>query len=302
MRTSTLVAIAILFLPCRPAVGQAYPGFTTSQGIHALALDSVGGTIRVYRSPGVTRADAIELQALMTECETKYRDSIPTLPSVELAILDSAVWIHVTTLPYGLPHHNPTASPVVVVVPATASKMFPTVIGTDQPDRFFHLLALHELGHVLMFAAIHVDRGAPWDVRHLPDWYLEFTASYIALSCLSGRPADARLLRGSEDSLRALPLPSFTRLDEFSKILTMQTGDGVPYVSTPTGAAHFAWYQRLMGETAGRTQQRLGLGLVPLLRTQWARTGAVTTADIVRDLGQSDPGLAAWLQGFRAVP
>jgi len=302
MCTGIQVAIAVLFVLSRTAVGQAYGGFPTPQGIQALAADSISGTILVYRSPGVTRVEATELQALMTECVTKYRDSIPALPRVELAILDSAAWIRVTALPYGLPNHNPAASPVVVLVPATAAKLFPTPIRTDQPDRFFHLVALHELGHVLMFAAIGVDRGAPWDEKHFPYWYLEFTATYIGLSCLSGRPADARLLRGSEDSLRAMPLPSFTRLDEFSKVLTMEAPGRVPYVSTPRGAAHFAWYQGLMDEAAGRTQQRLGLGLVPLLRAQWARNGPVTTADIVRDLSQSDSGFISWLQGFGAIP
>jgi len=298
MHTAIRFTVPILALLSRTAVGQ----FPTPQSIRALPLDSIGGVIPVYSSLGVARAEAVELQALMTGCVAKYRDSIPVLPKIELAILDSAAWLRATALPYGIPTNNAAEVPVVVLVPATAAKMFLTGIGTDQPDRFFHLLALHELGHILMFATIGVDRRSGWDEKHFPAWYLELTATSFGLSCVFGRPADYRLLRGTADSVRVLPRPSFTGLDQFSEVLTTVTADGVPYLSTPSGVANFAWYQRLLSESAGRSQERLGLGLVPLLREQWGRKGPVTTADIVKDLSRSDPGLISWLQGFGAIP
>lgn len=65
MRTGIRVAVAILFLLSRPAVGESYRGFPTPEGIRALALASIRGTIPVYRSPGVKRAEATDLQALL---------------------------------------------------------------------------------------------------------------------------------------------------------------------------------------------------------------------------------------------
>ena len=305
MRISIRVAVPAFFILSGAAAGQDYRGFPTPESIRPLALFPIRGTVPVYRSAGISKAEAAGLQRAMSACVAKYRRSTPVIPKVELAILDSASWKRVSVLPYGLPHHNPVVSPVVVVVPTTAGKMFSTEVTgvrADRLDRFFHLLALHELGHVLMFAVIGVDRARPWDQRHFPDWYLEFTANYVSLSCLSDRPADASLLRGSEASLRALPPPSFTKLDEFPRVLTMETEDGAPYAFTKTGAAHFSWYQRLMSEAAGRVWERLGLRLVPLLRTQWARHEPVTTEDIVEDLSQSSPELRSWLRSFGAIP
>ena len=82
----------------------------------------------------------------------------------------------------------------------------------------------------------------------------------------------------------------------------MQTSEGGPYALTSIGAAHFAWYQRLMTEAAGRMQKPLGSRFVPLLQTQWSRPRPVTTADIIKDLSESNPELASWLQSFGAIP
>jgi len=304
MRTCIRTAATVLLVLTRPAAAQD----VTPQRIRALAVnslvDSLSGAIPVYFSPSVASRDAADLQALMIGCVTKYRDSIPALPEIELAILDSAAWMKVSSLPYGLPNNNATVSPIVVLVPQSAPAIFAHSSGIppDQATHLFRVLALHELGHILMFGIVGVNRAAPWDEEHFPAWYYELTATYFALTCLSARPAAARLVRGSEDSLRAFPRPSSTRLDDVTKVLSTEGPGGTPYIFTPTGLAHFAWYQRLMNEAAGRIEERLGLGLVPLLRRQWRREGPVTTADIVRDLDSATPGLASWLKTYGAFP
>ncbi len=303
LQIASRVALGIILAFNSRIFAQSPPGFPTPEGIRELRVARIDGTIPIYRSRGVTKAEAADLQVLMTACVAKYHSALRKPPKVELAILDPGAWKRVSGLPYGLPHHNAAVSPAVVLVPTTAPTMFGNVgVRPDRLDRFFHLLALHELGHVLMYAIVDVDPATAWDQGHFPEWYPEFTANYIGLSCLSDRPAEARLFRGSEASLRASPRPSFTGLDDFPKVLTMQTGEGAPYALTSIGAAHFAWYQRLVTEAAGRVQKRLGAGFVPLLRTQWSRQRPVTTADIIKDLSESNPGLASWLQSFGAIP
>jgi hypothetical protein len=303
LRLTIRVALGIILLFNSRIFAQSPPGFPTPEGIRKLRVARIDGTIPIYRSRGITKAEAADLQVLMTACVARYHEALRIPPKVELAILDAAAWKRVSGLPYGLPHHNAAVSPAVVLVPTTAPTMFGNGgVRPDRLDRFFHLLALHELGHVLMYAIIGVDPATPWDQGHFPDWYPEFTANYIGLSCLSGHPAEARLFRGSEAWLRASPQPSFTRLDDFPRVLTMQTSEGGPYALTSIGAAHFAWYQRLMTEAAARMQKPLGSRFVTLMQTQWSRQRPVTTADIIKDLSESNPELGSWLQSFGAIP
>lgn len=164
-------------------------------------VDSLPGAIPVYFTRGEARADAAHLQALANGCVAMYRDSVTTYPRVELAVLDSAAWVRVTSMPYGVPVNSGPATRAVVLVPARVRAGPPLRFHGTPPaevDRFFHLLALHELGHLLTWAIVGVHAGSSVDGAHFPGWYYEFAATYIALTCLTGHPAEAQLLRGSE--------------------------------------------------------------------------------------------------------
>jgi len=302
MTTPIRNALVLIFAVAGQAAAQGGFQFATPDGIAALKLDTLSGAILTHRSPGVPRAEAADLQNLLTACVEAYHDSMSALRPVELALLDSAAWIQVSTLPYGLPHVNSALTPIVIVLPAHAPGLFRGLTGADQPDRLFRLLGLHELGHVLMDAVTGVDRRIERGDDRFPAWYSEFAATYFALSCLSDRPGDAAILRGSEDSLRALPRSAFTELDKLETLMAMETPGGTPHLFTSAGAAHFAWYQRLLNETAGRVHERLGRGFVTLLRSQAARSRSVPTSALVYDLSRSTPGLAPWLRHWGAIP
>ena len=299
MRT---IAGIVLFLlaAAHPAPAQDLPDLPPSARLRALTIDSIAGPIPVYFSRNLPRAEGDDLRSLMTACVARYRDAIPVRPAIVLAVLDSADWERVAAFPYGLPHYEPADSPVVVLVPATAPKMFLLGVEGEQPDRFFHLLALHELGHILMYAAVGVDPGQPWDQTHFPFWYYEYTATHIGYSCLS-READIRAWGQTDSAFQDLARPEYTQLDQWTELMTRTTDAGEPFALTPAGLPNFAWYQSLLNTIARRTVPALGPGIVPLLRAQWARPGPVTTVDIVADLSSSDPGLTAWLRAVGAV-
>jgi hypothetical protein len=292
--------ILVFLAVAHPAAGQDFRDLPTAAKVRALVLDSIPGSIPVYYSRNVPTAEAENLRSLMTACVTKYRDAIPARPEIALAVLDSTDWIRVTVLPYGLPHHDPGDSPVVVLVPASAPRMFLTGVEGERPDRFFRLLALHELGHILMFAAVGVDPGRPWDQTHFPFWYYEYAATHIGFSCLS-RLDDIYAWGASDTAFQALARPAYTQLDQWTHLMQETTPAGEPYAFTPPGLQNFAWYQTLINRMARRTVPTLGPRIVSLLRSQWARTGPVPTTDIVSDLSRSDPGLTSCLRTVGAV-
>jgi hypothetical protein len=226
--------VLILLAVAHPAGGQDRRDPTPSEKVRALALDSITGPIAVYSSRDVPRAEADDLRSLMTACVTKYRDTIPVRPEIALAVLDSTDWGRVAVLPYGLPHYDPADSPVIVLVPATAPRMFLTGLEGGRPDRFYRLLALHELGHILMYAAVGVDPGQPWDPTHFPYWYYEYAATHIGFSCLS-RPEDIRAWGASDATFQALAHPEHTQLDQWTHLMTRTTDAGEPYALTPPG-------------------------------------------------------------------
>jgi hypothetical protein len=300
MRTRADVVLFLLAAVVHPATAQDIPDLPPSARLRALAINSIAGPIPVHFSRSLPRGEADDLRSLMTACVAKYRDAIPVRPGIMLAILDSADWERVAVFPYGLPHYEPADSPVVVVVPATAPKMFLMGVEGEQTVQFFRLLALHELGHILMYAAVGVDPGQPWDQTHFPFWYYEYTATHIGFSCLS-RPEDIRAWGPTDSAFRAFARPQYTQLDQWTELMTRTTDAGEPFALTPAGLPNFAWYQSLLDTMARRTVPLLGPGIVPLLRAQWTRTGPVSTIEIVADLSSSDPGLAAWLRAVGAI-
>jgi hypothetical protein len=286
-------------------VAQNPPQFATSAEIHALGakglVRKLRGEIPAYISPSVSHADASEVQSLMTGCVAMYRRALPHLglPHIELAILDRSAWEQVSSSPYGVPQNSGVAPVVVVLVPQDLPQAI-AATSTAPPGqrvRFFHLLALHELGHILMYRIIGVNTPSSWNPRHFPQWYLEFAANYIGLTCLSKHPADQKLFRGSEAAFKAIPRPTLTRLDDFRLLFSPDR----PGAMTPDAMANFARYQHLITLAACRAEIHLGLRFIPLMRHEWNQKGNVTTAEIVRDYNRAVPGFAAWLRSYGAI-
>jgi hypothetical protein len=298
MRRRSRIALAMM---CALAAGSATAQINSVKDIASLRIDSLPGRATIYYSRGVAASDAAELQRLMEACVKKYEQVIAGIPPVTVAILDSATWVRAVRVPYGMPHHTPTSTPVVVIVPATAPAIFPTGLAPEQGQRMFRQLALHELGHQLLFAAVGFDRmtlgGAPpqWPVA---GWYTEFVPEYFRISCLPA--SDAALWPTDEWLLSNRPL--YPLIDEGMRLHERKTSDGRPFLGTPQYWANFAWLQGVMAGGARLQYARLGDGIVPLLREQWRRPSPSTTQMIIDDLAQSNRDLGPWLRRVGALP
>jgi hypothetical protein len=296
MGPRTAFAVLMLLLTARSLSGQP----VRFEPLPSLGIDSLSGAVPVYYK-GTSAATATELQQLMEACLARYQGQISGIPPVALAILDSVTWTRATGAPYGFPHSNPTLSPVPIFVPATAAAaLFSGVVAPEQADRFFRLLALHELGHVLMFAAVGYDWSRGIRVTKVPGWYLELSAENFRLPCLSDRPADAAL-GITEEWLRS-QRPAYTSFDDADHMHEKQTSDGRPYLNSPEYFKNIAWYQGVVTGASKLLIPRLGSGFLPLLREQWARPGDLGTEAILTDLSRSTPELRAWLRSLGAVP
>ena len=291
MRCRTVILL-LTILQAAPAASQ----LVTTEGLRPLSLDSVPGDITIYYSKLVQKTEATELQRLMQDCVAKYRDEISNIPSMVVAILDSSAWTRTTGAPFGIPHHNPFSTPVVVVVPATAGALASVGVPPMQAQRFFRLLALHEAGHLLTFAAVGFDRTnlSPATTWPVPRWYLEFAADYFRISCL---PTTDVTVGAPVDWLRD-NRPRYPLLDEGELLHERRTADGKPYISTPEYWTNFSWLMHVTGQAARLHYARVSEGFVALLRQQWRRTAGPSTQTVLGDL---NPDVAMWLRSVGAI-
>jgi hypothetical protein len=210
-----------------------------------------------------------------------------------------------------MPHHSAADSPYVIVIPQNwrdAAPMFTGVrthlaaaLGEHGVDRYVHLAALHEVGHLLTDAALETTTEA---IRtRFPFWYGEFLANYFADACLAPQAEESTFRRRGASALAAIPRQRFTTLDDADRLLTERDPSGPPYVTTEAGGLNFARYQGFTSQMASRLRDA-GLGttrIVEILRLQWARPGRQATDALLKDFAGIAPGWDEWLveQGAR---
>lgn len=294
MRIAIVIVPLMWLVNAAPAAAQL-----TTEDLGSLGVDSLTGGVAIYYSSPMQPAEAAELQHLIESCVARYRAEIPHIPSLSVAVLDSASWSRVSRAPYGIPHHNPASTPVTVVVPATAAALVSAGVPAEQAERFFRLLALHELGHVLTFAAVGLDRlrvspATPWPV---PGWYREFAADYFRISCLP----TADVAAGASATWLQANRPAYTLLEDMDRLHEKRTAAGSPYFATPEYWTNGAWIMGVIAEAARLQYARLGDGFLALLREQWQRPGGSTSQVILEELTQSNPEIAAWLKSVGAI-
>jgi hypothetical protein len=212
-----------------------------------------------------------------------------------------------------MPHHSVADPPYVIVIPQSwrdAAPMFTAVrthlagaLGEHEVDRYVHLIALHELGHLITNAALGTTTEAMR--TRFPFWYGEFLANYFADACLAPQAEESAFRRRGAAALVAIPRQRFTALADSDRLLTEKDPSG-PYVVTEAGGLNFGRYQGLTGQMASRLRDA-GLEttrLLNILRQQWARPGRQETDVLLKDFAGIAPGWDEWLveQGAIARP
>jgi hypothetical protein len=307
--TGLLRAVVLLLAFAGGVAGQGPTGPTLAR-LDALKLNRVDGDVPARHSRSVSRDVARAVANRIADCRGLL-GAAARRPSAVLAVLDETDWQRVTDRAYGVPHHG-TDSPYVIVIPPSwrAAPMYAGVrehlagaLGADEVDRFVHLIALHEVGHLLTNAALNTTTQA---IRtRYPLWYGEFTANYFADACLAGHAEDSAFRRRGAAALAAMPRQRFTTLDDAGRVLTERDPSG-PYVTTEAGRLNFARYQGFTSQMGSRLRDA-GVGtarFVEILRQQWARPGRQGTDVLVKDFAGIAPGWNEWLveQGAIAGP
>jgi hypothetical protein len=299
-----MLPVVVLFLAFSLAIGAQGPLLPTLARLDALKLASIEGDVPVRYSKGASRDVASALAARIAECR-RLLAAAAGRPSIVLALLDRSDWERVSDRPYGMPHHGAADSPYVIVIPQNwrdAAPMFTGVrthlagaLGEHGVDRYVHLAALHEVGHLLTDAALETTTEA---IRtRFPFWYAEFLANYFADACLAPRAEESAFRRRGAAALAAIPRQRFTTLDDADRLLTERDPSGPPYVTTEAGGLNFARYQGFTSEMASRLRDA-GLGtarIVEILRLQWARPGRQATDVLLKDFAGIAPGWGEWL-------
>jgi hypothetical protein len=297
----------LLVLAFSSAVASQTPLIPTLARLDALKLASIEGDVPVRYSRSVSRDVASAVASRIADC----RDLLGAAagrPSIVLAVLDAPDWKRVTERPYGMAHHV-SDSPNVIVIPwswrnaeprfAAVRTRLASALGEQEVDRFVHLIALHELGHVLTNAALSTTTEA---IRaRFPIWWGEFFANYFADACLARQPEDSAFRRRGVEALASIPRQKFTALADFDQLLSAG-----PYLTTEAGGLNFSRYQGFTSQMASRLRDA-GLGttrIVEILRQQWARPGGQATDILLKDFAGIAPGWDEWLveQGAIARP
>jgi hypothetical protein len=290
-------------------IGAQGPRPPTLLDLQALALDVVEGALSTWYSRTIARGAASGVARRVSDCRSLYEES-GRLPIV-LTLLQEEDWNRVTPFPYGMPHHSAIERPFIVVIPWTWKNASPMVAGTrdriaaaigpDQVDRYLHLAALHEIGHIITYGVLNQKTSDVLGSR-FPFWYVEFVANYFADSCLALQPAEAALFRRAQAALLGIPRQKYSTLDDWDRLMTDRPNAGQPFFLTEAGALNFARYQGLTGVMASRVRDTgYGSRLVPLIKAQWSRLGRQSTDDLLRDFGSVVPDWPDWLAGQGAI-
>ena len=306
-----MLPVVVLFLAFSLAIGAQGPLLPTLARLDALKLASIEGDVPVRYSRSVSRDLASAVASRIADCRGLL-GAAAGRPSIVLAVLDAPDWKRVTDRPYGMAHHVAAGSPYVIVIPHSwrDAPMFTAVrthlagaLGEHEVDRFVHLIALHELGHLFTDAALSTTTEA---IRtRFPFWYGEFLANYFADACLARQPEESAFRRRGAAALASIPRQRFTALADSDRLLTEKDPSG-PYVTTEAGRLNFARYQGFTNQMASRLRDA-GLGttrIVEILRLQWARPGRQATDVLLKDFAGIAPGWDEWLveQGAIARP
>ena len=204
-----------------------------------------------------------------------------------------------------MPHHGAADSPYVIVIPQSwrdAAPMFTGVrthlagaLGEHGVDRYVHLAALHEVGHLLTDAALETTTEA---IRtRFPFWYGEFLANYFADACLAPQAEESAFRRRGAAALAAIPRQRFTTLDDSDRLLTERDPWGPPVRHDRSRRSELLAYQGFTSQMASRLRDA-GLGttrIVEILQLEWARPGRQSTDVLLKDFAGIAPGWDEWL-------
>jgi len=226
------------FLPAWGLILSLMPALTSAQTaldkVQSLDLVFALKPMKVYYSRGYEEV-ALPLASRYGRTDDYFRSAFGVNRTFSLAVLDSADWSKVSSLPYGLPFVS--GPPFVVCMPATPDHQLGRLIDKaleadsgiprdsipQRVRRFTSFIGFHELGHIY---AKELNLPTP------NKWTYEFAATYLAYAYLATfYPSDNKEWLSTGIKMADSIHPVHTSLKDFEQF----------YVRV--GVANYAWYQ-----------------------------------------------------------
>lgn len=310
--------VPIFLLLCMTLVehGAAQPLRPPSlDSVRVLKLDSAGAGARAYFRPQ-HRARALEVQSLLKDFLTFYRERAGLETVMRVAVVDSMDWVRITNAPYGLPTNSGPGTANLLL----AATMPPDRVGAREmpPGRVSDFLTVgHEGGHLLMWQLLPADMRAAMvaterpsaemiarfqNIGQIPVWYREMVANYFASAFFEAtHPEEAAAWTKYLREIASVDRPRFTHLNDwFGRVMQATAADGTPYVFSAEGGRNQGWYQGVVGQVAAYVHKQTGLSFITHIRSVLILPAPPTTVDLVTQLESIAPGVVGLLRDLGA--
>jgi hypothetical protein len=265
--------------------------------VRKAAPQRVDGPIPTYVSAGAERR-ARDLQAMLLQGATFYRQRLGLSPTFTLALLDPGAWKAVTggAVPYGLPfvddrvmvlpfrQEGAIVTGYMVHVSSLPEDVMKRVETSRRPFAahvadMVDLVGYHELGHLYVS-----DLG----IEPHTKWFSELLATYIGYAFMAERlPALARTWEIVSRS-DARTTPDHRSLADFERLYLF------------LGADNYIWYQNRFSERVFTVFAVDRLNFLRKVKDAFPsqRHETLTPAQVLDRLEKIRPGFKAWAMSF----
>ena len=284
----------VLFTPSY-AQGPEDP-YRMLETVKQLEVEFVAGSVPLYFSPGYEER-AIQLQGMLVEATSFFRESLAAAVTYNLAVLDEPQWkaLHPREGgPYGVPYTS-LGKPWLIVLPAVPehsiiarglSKSHDGVVA----QRMVDLIGFHELGHVYTSECLYPDDFVnPYPTIR---WFDEMLGTYFAYAFLRHtHPEWVDVWDAVIDAYLAFPDQQYTSLDDFDEkyyqISNVPLGDG---------PSNYGWYQATFHNRVRAVFDAQGLTFLRRLQEElpWENFEEWTSEELLTWLEAIEPGFQAW--------
>lgn len=266
------------------------PHPSTLEKVRALHLKSIDGNIETYFSAGYEDRATANVK-LLSKSIGFFKENFGVDESFSIAVIDSANWGKITSIPYGLPFVS--GPPYIVCIPAgsenTLSNTIETVIdgyelnaqygmtNKEIVDLFISLIGFHELGH------IYANSYGPTFPNK---WTFEFAATYFAYFYLDQNFTKERDIWIDVSNIIIKEIqPRYTSLKDFE----------IKY--SGVGVENYAWYQVVFLLQVEKLYKNQGKAFLEKLQTHtWSSNSTTEYLDEMDEIGS---GFTQWAHRYK---
>jgi len=279
-----IIAVIVFCISC------SSPTLSTLEKVKDLDLNSIDGNITAYYSAGYEDRALSHLNLLQNSTEF-FEENFEIDQKFSIAIIDSANWKKITSVPYGLPFVS--GPPYIVCFPANSDNILSNTItnvidgyqlntqygmtNKEIVNLFVSLIGFHELGHIY---------ANTYGISFPNKWTFEFTATYFAYFYLDQNFSKERDIWIDVSKIIIEEMqPRYTSLKDFEEKYS-----GV-------GVKNYAWYQVVFLLQVEKVYLKQERAFIEKLRDHtWSST---STTAYLYEMDEIGSGFAKWAQQYK---